>query len=335
MAQPLIPRKPRTQKAKAPPAPKALPAKRVIDKPGVYRDVPAEIYHGQLTPTPSISAGMAIEMEKTCPALAFERSYLNPAYEPPTAKHFDIGSAAHLIVLEPEDFAKRTHEIRAKDYRKEFAQIQKDHARAQGKVPLLTREIELVRNVRDRIMTHPLTKNSFVGGTAEQTVVARDPKTGLWLKVRPDFAPPDWSDAVDLKILDSIHPGSVARKIDDFAWPMRAAFYMDTIHAATGVMPKRYWFVLCESSPPHLVDLIHLDEDALIWGRKQNRRAIDLWNKCLTDDSWPSYAELNPRLRTLPPWAQYRLADRDGAHDFEVKPSQAQLAAAMRFQQPL
>lgn len=335
MAQPLVPRKPREKKAAATPKlPAAKPVPRLITKPGVYTDVSPERYHGQLTPTPSMSAGMAHALDRTCPAKMVHESYLNPDYEPPTAKHFDIGSAAHLIVLEPEQLRHRIHEVRYANYQKEQAQVQRDHARHMGKIPLLTRELAKVQAIRERLLSHPLTAKAFIGGRAEQTVVARDPKKGVWLKCRPDYAPPDWSDIVDLKTTYSAHPEALRRKAFDDGWFMRAAWYLDVIHAATGIMPNRYWFVCVETDPPYLVNLARVSDRGIGWGRKANRFAIDTFAKCLTDDTWPDYAE-QPTVLDLPEYAENRMIERDDARGYSVKPSQAALEAAMIFQRPI
>lgn len=335
MAQPLIPRaakRPRTPKA--PPAPKPLPAKGYIDKPGVYRDIEADRYHQQLTSTPSLSAGMAHTLERTCAAKMFHESYLNPGYVPETGKHFDIGSAAHLIVLEPEHLHTRIWEVKAKSYQSERAQVQREHGRAMGRIPLLTHQLQQVTAIRDRLLAHPMTRNAFVGGRAEQTVVARDPAKGVWLKVRPDYADDAWQDVVDLKTTFSVHPEALKRKAYDDGWFMRAAFYLDVIEAATGRRPGKYWFVCVEVDPPHLINLVRFTDRALEWGRMANRHAIDTFAKCLTDDVWPDYAS-EPTVIDLPNYAEWQLEDRRQSGGFAVKPSPAQLAAAMKFQAPI
>lgn len=323
----------RARKPRAPAKPKAAPM-RSLEKAGVYLDIPAERYHGQLTVTPSLSAGMAHKIERTCPAKAFHESYLNPGYEAPTAKHFDIGSATHLIVLEPDQLHRRIWEVKAADYRKERAQVEREHGRAMGRIPLLTREVTLIHAVRDRLLSHPMTRKAFVGGLPEQTVVARDPLKGIWLKVRPDYAPADWADVVDLKTCVSAHPEALKRKAYDEGWFQRAAFYLDVIEAATGRRPAIYWFVCVETEAPHLVNLVRFTERALDWGRLANRHAIDTFAKCLTDDVWPDYAQ-QPTVIDLPMYAEYQLEERRQAEGFTVKPSKQALDAAMRFQQPI
>src|SRR3990167_5327922 len=109
---------------------------------GVH-DVPAEQYHADPCPAPSLSCSIAELFITACPALArFNHPRLNPGYQPEHEEKFDLGSAAHAMTLNDD----RAFEIiDAADWRTKEAKAQRDAARAAGKIPLLTAQYERTR----------------------------------------------------------------------------------------------------------------------------------------------------------------------------------------------
>ena len=90
-------------------------------------------------------------MAEECPAKFLWRSPWNPLYEPEAKTEFDIGVAAHLAVLEPERQARKIVPIEAGDYRTTKAREAREAARAEGKVPLLPYQLDIVRAITGSI----------------------------------------------------------------------------------------------------------------------------------------------------------------------------------------
>ena len=82
-----------------------------IKYPGVYEDLPIEVYHAQ---SPLGSTGVKAMHNGTIAHYKYGEFKSKP--------HFDIGTAIHVILLEPENFEKnvlvvenrKTKDIRAK-----------------------------------------------------------------------------------------------------------------------------------------------------------------------------------------------------------------------------
>jgi len=309
----------------------------MLSKAGVYDGLPEELYFGQLTITPSISRSMAVDIVTTCPAKAWHKSYLNPDREPENKKAFDLGHAGHLIVLEPDLWAEKVVEIIADDYRTKAAQQARDEAYLANKIPLLPHHKAQIIGMHKALMAHPLAKKAFVDGKAEQTIVARDPETGLWLKARCDWLRSVSGTAMmlDYKTTTNAHPDEFAKRVWDKGYYIQDPWYRAVYELATGEPVESFLYVVQEIDAPHCVSINHVKQQDVDWGHLQMRRAIDKFAECMASGHWPDYGDQIHEI-TMPAYAHYALAEMHGAGTFEPpKPSRALLEQARRSQAPL
>src|SRR5262249_40348126 len=143
---------------------------------------PAE-YHAMR----AVSASGAWTLAEDCPAKFLWRSPWNPLWEGENKPDFDLGTAAHLAVLEPDQFAARTQLIEAADYRGGKAREQRDAARTGGKVPLLLWQHDVVRAIAGSLQTHPVAGRAFTEGQPEVSLTWRDAATRVPCKARVDW----------------------------------------------------------------------------------------------------------------------------------------------------
>lgn len=312
-----------------------------IEKPGVYQGVSNAEYHGQLTPTPSMSSSMGVEILDGCPRTLWENSYLNPDFERAQKREYDLGTAGHLALLEPDEWAERVVVIEADSYRTNAAKEARDKAYAVGKTPLLPPHVAAVMGLRAAVLADPVAGKALIGGKSEQTLVWRDRKTGVFLKCRPDKAPDDWSWLADIKTTTSAHPRALKKKAHDMGWAQQAEWYLDGVEAVTGIRPEHFYFIAVEVSPPHLVTVcryrprIGEKPRGLEWAAMMNRRAIDMFASCVEANDWPPYTRSVVEL-DLPTYAEYQLEERRAEGEFDTaKPDRAALKAALEFQKPL
>src|SRR4051794_2334444 len=286
----------------------------------------------------SLSASGAWLLGEDCAAKFLWRSPWNPLYQPEERTDFDIGVAAHLAVLEPERQAQKIVVIEAGDYRTNKAREARDAARAEGKVPLLPYQFDIVRAVAGSIRAHPIAAEAFRGGEAEVTLLWADAETGIPCKARPDYLPEHGRWLVDLKTAASANPRSWRDQAYRLGYHARAAWYLDGAAAVLGAIPEEYWFVIVEREAPYLVSVVSFDEEALRWGRVANRKACDRFARAAAMNDWPGYRE--PRQNHdrafrigLPSWVVYQLQDREEAGEFmaEPLPEMAQRRSAERF----
>jgi len=271
----------------------------------------------------ALSASAAWLLAEDCPAKFLWRSPWNPLWEAEDKPDFDLGTAAHLAVLEPDQFDARTELIEAADYRGGKAREKRDQARAEGKVPLLLWQHDIVRAIAGSIKAHPIAGQAFTDGQPEVTLTWRDGLTGVPCKARVDWLPNHGNWLIDLKSAASANPRVWRDQAYRLGYHARAAWYIDGAAAVFGHRPDEYWFVVVEKEPPYLVSVIAFDEMALDWGRRVNRRACQLFARCTAAADWPGYrdpaANHDRAFRVnLPPWALYQLQDRDEAGEFAI-----------------
>jgi hypothetical protein len=279
----------------------------------ITRDLPAAEYHA----IKAMSAGMAWTMDSECPLKAWLESPWNPDHEAETATHFDIGTAAHLAVLEPHLFSERvvTHDFDS--YAKKEAKAIRDAAYQFGKTPLKPAERDIVIGIKESIERHRAAARLFRNGDAEISLEWE--WNGIPCKCRPDYLPESLKYVVDLKTANSVNPRAVSRALERDGWFVRAPWYLGGIKAVTGTMPEKYLFVVVEKDAPHMVEVFELDDRALVQGEQIIMRTLGLFRECMASGVWPTYSGSTGGIIKIgrPTWAEFQHADREAAAEFD------------------
>lgn len=320
------------------------PDARRVDRPGIY-SMPAELHHSDCCPTPSLSSSGAVQIMAECPARFWWNSYLNPGREPEeNSAERDFGSASHVAMLEPDNWSTKVVVVEADSWRTNAAKAQRDEARKAGKVAILAEQAKRVSALSTAIKNHKLASHLLFAGATEQSIVWQDRATCVWLKGRADFIAFDQGHIVDLKTTSSAHPLAIERRAYDGGWFQQAAWYIDGLAAVTGRTVPLY-FVCQEQTAPHLVTVIQMDDDAIGWGRRMNRKAIEIFARCVERNEWPGYTipgvdMAKPVTIGFPNYAKFQLSDREAAGEFKseprpVAPTKAEFQHAIHAQSPI
>jgi hypothetical protein len=252
--------------------------------PVIRDDLTAEQYHADRT---SISSsGLRALLAPGCPA-QFKYDLDNPR---PPKREFDLGHAAHLLVLgEGPEFKV----IEFPDYKKKAAQDERDAAYDAGIVPLLTKEHDQVQAMAEAIRQHPIAGPLFTPGTgrAELSIYWTDRDTGVRCRVRPDWLKemPGLALAVDYKTCRDANPEAVSRAIRDYSYHQQDAFYTDGIWAALDPADVRFIFVFQSKTAPYLITVRELADQDRDIGRARNQRALRLYADCTATGIWPDW----------------------------------------------
>lgn len=297
-----------------------------ITEPGAYANISAEDYHGNadLLPGPSLSSSGAKTLLGKSPYHFWYASPLNPDRPREDDKpHFSIGRAAHDMVLLSERWPEHYHVLpegftraATKKFAAEIAEA--DEAEAAGLTVLRFDDAQTVHAVADAIQRNPLAVATLTNGVCEETLCWKDPRTGVWLRARPDFRPNSILEkravmvVPDLKFVagSNATPDGFAKSIHQFGYHQSAAFYSEGIKEIYGHYPTHWIHVVVEKEQPHCVALYELPGEDIERGRALNRRAIDLFARCLDRDEWPGYAD-DPMPVGLPHWSRMRIDDLD------------------------
>lgn len=277
------------------------PGEFQVTEPGVY-EMPSEVYHADPVIGGSLSAtGMKRLLPPSCPA-KFKWLLDNP--EPPK-KEFDLGHAAHREVLTE---GEAIEVLDFPDWRTKAAQEARDAARAEGKVPILTKQARQVEEMAQAIREHPVAGALFRPGTgkAEQSLFWRDTDTKQFCRARIDWLPdPDENGRVivaDYKTTADGEPSyALPKTVGRYSYELQAAHYLDGVKTLRLAKNPTFIFVFQEKEAPYVVTVVELDMTALAIGRILRERAIATYRECLAADHWPPYSE-ETVLLALPPY---------------------------------
>lgn len=296
----------------------------IITDPGIYQ-MDSETYHADPCPSPSLSSSGAHMLVSDCPAVfAWHRA------NRVNKRVFDIGTASHLMVLEPDLFDQSVAVIRGetKDgrpsdgYATAAAKEQRDAAYSAGKTPLLAKEVDVLREMRAVLHSDPVARHAFTNGKPEQSIFWRDEEFGVWCRTRPDWMPNHPRYAINYKTADSVKPEDIERTIYNLGYFQKAAWEMDGIEAASGARPEKFFLVAQCKKLPYTVATFELDPDDLHYGVRLNRKARGIYAWCMERGEWPGYRDdiTGPakaiRIK-MPGWARTKLQKMDEAGELE------------------
>lgn len=278
-----------------------------ITEPGIY-DIPAPAYHRDPVPGGSLShSGSKKLLNPSCPAI-FDYERQHP--KPPTDA-MEFGTAAHTVVLGsgPELVV-----VDEKDWKKKDSQEKRVAARARGEIALLPHEFERVHAMARALRKHRLAASLFEPGSGfpEQSLFWRDEPTGVMLRSRFDWLPESVKGQrlviPDYKTAASVDDESIGKAIQNFGYHTQDDWYSAGARALGLAESVAFLLVFQMKTAPYLVRVVGIPDAALMIAAAKNRKAIDLYAKCMGSGRWPAYDEddADPEYINLPGWAESR-----------------------------
>lgn len=289
--------------ADAPAAALAAWRPAIITEPGVYPDLRFEDYVRDPVPGGSLSNSEAKHLipPKGNPA----RFRWEKDHKKPTRRVFEIGTAAHALVLGTGPVLV---EIEADNWRGKQANQEADEARAEGAVPLLTHEYRMVQDMAAALRGHRTAAALFDPdrGEVEQSLLWLDGPTGVMRRARLDHLPhPTDGRAIiaDYKTCESADAEACSKSMWRYGYNRQAAAYLDGARALRRAADDAmYVIVYQEKVAPYLVHVFEVDAMALEIGRAQNRAALELYARCVAEDRWPGWEDVD--LLGVPGWIE-------------------------------
>ena len=290
-------------------------------KTGIYAGISNDEYHRG----PGISKS-GLDLIHDHSPLHYWAAYLDPdreqRNETPAMK---LGTAIHTAVLEPDEFDMRyvlipedaprhpsSSQLKAKNPSDEtlyaigwWSDFDAAH---EGAVILSEDDRKVALTIGKSARAHPIARNIFAVGTAEQSVFWTDKETGVLCKCRPDWLiDPNPNYAIlDLKSAADASPEGFMRSAYNYGYHRAAAWYLDGVEAAAGDKPDAFMFLAVEKQPPFAVAYYYADDDMIEVGRRENRAALRTYAECLASGKWPGYTDRLLPLG-LPKWAHIAL----------------------------
>jgi len=274
---------------------------------GVY-DMPDTKYHADPAPRPSLSSSLAKILLSKSPRHAWlAHPRLNKRHMEETAAKFNVGSAAHALLLEGEDAVAV---IDADSFRSKEARAARDAAYEAGKIPLLAAQALDVKMMHEaaleQIKVHREASDVFAEGKPEQTLVWQEPG-GIWCRARVDWLKGN-GDIWDYKTTTSAHPDDWERRLFDLDGDLQHAWYRRGVRALGLSENPRFRFILQEVSDPYALSVVDLMPAAQVMGDTKVNRALEIWRDCLKRNYWPGYSDQTYYIEP-PVWRQSRVEE--------------------------
>ncbi len=223
------------------------------------------------------------------PLLYLHRHILKDWDAPPPTKDMRFGSMLHRVMppgtledarilrIPPEVLSAKGHRRGNTYYR--YIEQYPDHT------ILSEDEFEAVDSLYDNALKHPKAWLLTDAEHVEANIRWIDARTGLLLRSRLDRLHIAGEIIVDLKSTNATTAREFADSVAQLGYFRQAAFYREAAFQLTGkVMP----FVFCalEKYPPYRVRFYDLDEEFLIQGEVEVRKALEDLKRCHVDDVW-------------------------------------------------
>lgn len=275
----------------------------MIDRPGLYHDLPMAAYLADPAPVPSLSSGCAHTLLTQSPLHAWRSHPRCPARVPgDEGANMDIGSIAHALLLEQTE--DNVVEIDAPDYKTKLAREARDAARAEGKHPVLAHKMPAIRALvgaaRDYLAGSDLA-GILDDGVPEATMLWQD--EGTWCRARPDWISGDQGVLLHVKTTGgSAHPASWIRaQLLNSGYDLAAVHYQHGARAL-GMDRAESVFLVIETDPPHGCSLVGLTPALRELAAGKHERASRIWRTCLARGFWPAYPS-SIAYAEAPAWA--------------------------------
>lgn len=286
--------------------------------PGVHPEIGEIEYHSVCDPG-SVTASMLRRITPPEFTPAHLRHYLDAERE--EKSYFDFGSAYHTGVL---GTGKTVVEVKLKSWQSDAAIAARKAAYAEGAVPLLTKELDVVKAMVAATLADAGCARLLTAFTPELVIVWFDEPTQLWCRAMIDFVP-DYDVHMTLgefkTIAGNADPGSVSAAIGKHRYDQPLAHSITgcrVLGLADTITPV---LIACGKEPPHVPLCRPVDEETIRIGAVCNAKALDLYATCLATGKWPGYddPEVEQPPLGLPGWKRYQFntAFAEGVYDIE------------------
>jgi len=251
----------------------------------------ADDYHSDPCPAPSLSSSIAKILINQSPKHAwYAHPRLNPSYKPVEDSRFDIGSVAHMMLLEKR--SDRVTIVNADDWRTKAAKEAREEAWSNGRIPILARHFDKVSEMTDQARVYVQTTELagiFENGHAE--VSMRWQEGNAWCRSRLDLLSETFNVILDYKTTENAEQEAFIRQIGRMDYDLQAEFYVRGANAQeAGYKEPVFVFLAQEISAPYSCSLVSLANSYRAVGQKKVERALAVWKNCVATNRWPAYS---------------------------------------------
>lgn len=300
-----------------------------ITEPGIYADIPIDVYHTQLCDSPSLSSTAIRRIILGSPAEFWKYSPLNPDHvEEDEKEAFILGRAAHHLLLGEANFQGRfivrpeyAPDGSAWNGNKTICRKWIADRQLEGLTVLTPSQMEQVKGmagilpwqkgmVNCGLLNTPIVAEAgALSGEIERSIFWKaTPRT--WLKCRPDAIPGTSNDFSDLK---TIGRGGIDYRFLSMAnyehgYFIQGALVGMGVEAVLGRTMTGFHNVFVEADNVHAVSVRTIDDADLARGRRAVDLAVQMFERCMDTGIWPGPTahQADAMKLSIPVWAAER-----------------------------
>lgn len=277
----------------------ALPVQVKDIAPGIYFGMSNEQYH----------SANGISCSGLKHVIACEADYMwskQCPQDPEALRTFDIGTAFHCIIGEPDEFDSRY--IIAPEFNRRTNQGKADEAAFlaevahENKIVLSHEDNKQLQMMRESCYAHPAIRWLLEAqGVAEASIFWRDTETGELMKIRPDkyIQINDHHIVLDYKSIGQFD--QMENQVERMGYHVQDAMYSDGYRQQFGAVPD-FYFAFCSttlSCGRYQATCRQLPHDWKAAGHQLYRDALHKYHAAKRDNDWLKIPEL-----TRPRWAR-------------------------------
>lgn len=263
--------------------------------PGIYRSIPAHVYHQWPAVSSTLLKGYAaLPSTAHIPYEAQDDANVGQGIHSFTLQGKEVFDAECFILPpECEGKSKKALEERAHYAAMHPSKALLPHRYGPGAAETKPPVMDVIMGVDTSYRTHPKTRQLFDGAETEVSLVWIDPDSGCICKARIDLLKPPFF--FDLK---------KTRKFDGFQWQIRDLFYgVQLGHymngcIANGINIVSAGFLPCEAVAPYRVGCGYREPDKLDADRTEAARLVGLVKQSQMSGYWPNF-QIPPHIFNL------------------------------------
>ncbi len=170
-------------------------------------------------------------------------------------------------------------------------------------------EMLMYKTFQQKIQDHPRLSVYFNDVIVEQTGVAQDPETGLWLSLRGDARNDSLGYFLDPKtIAGPLTKKNITYYCTNFHLALQQAHYIETANLIHPGKYKKFFFVMLSKTQPYEIALVALDDYDVKKAVEKRRQILNKIAQCELTGKWPTidyyeeYHDYGLKIK-LPEWS--------------------------------
>ncbi len=280
----------------------------IIEQPGIYKNLSNEDYHHSKGLS---NSKMQYLLPPYCPKMFWYQELSGKVQRKETAA-FDLGTAVHTLVFEPDEFTKRFYcvqEVPKRTSNLGKAAFEAMETKAAGRIVLDKEDRETVSWMAANITAHDKWKTykGSKSGCIEDSLAWVDPDSGVLLRSRPDFY--DDEIIIDLKTTKDSSPEGFKKAVVEYSYHRQGALSCDGLTELTNRTYNNVILFVVGKEEPHFVRSYVLTDNAISQGKYEYKYAAHKYAECTLTNTWAGFPEVIEDL-DIPQWA-YRSFEND------------------------